>query len=243
MRMPSSRFLIFASILPVSALAALLLYAQAGGDLKPLRAIRDPFPVFTDVAVDPEANIAVMSDENLFSLRTYDRNNPDAPPNAVSDPRSVITGPKSEVDFVCGVAVDPVHHELYGANNDTNSVLMAFKYGTNGEVPPVRKINAAATGTWGVALDLKNDEVAVTVEHINQVEVYRREGIGDEKPLRIIQGPNTGISDPHGIAIDAEHNELFVANHSSYHEVKTGEADPNAAVAAFARGVEAPQVL
>src|SRR2546427_6251995 len=133
MPMPSSRFLIFVSILPVSGLAVLLLYAQAGGDLKPLRAIRDPFPVFTDVAVDAEANLAVMSDENLFSLRTYDRNNPDAPPNAVSDPRSVITGPKSEVDFVCGVAVDPVHHELYGANNDTNSVLMAFKYGTNGE--------------------------------------------------------------------------------------------------------------
>src|SRR5437667_3455879 len=183
MRMRSSRFLIFASILPVIALAVLFLYAQAGGDLKPLRAIRDPFPVFTDVAVDSESNIAVMSDENLFSLRTYDRNNPDAPLNAVSDPRSVITGPKSEVDFVCGVAVDPIHRELYGANNDTDSILMAFKYGTNGEVAPARKIETAATGTWGVALDLKNDEVAVTVEHINQVEVYRREAGEKEKPV------------------------------------------------------------
>jgi DNA-binding beta-propeller fold protein YncE len=243
MRTRLRRSLILVSILPVFTLAALWLYAQAGGDLKPLRAIRDPYPVFTDVAVDPESNIALMSDENLFSLRTYDRNNPDAPANAVSDPRAVITGPKSEVDFVCGVAIDPVHRELYGANNDTDSVLMAFKYGTNGEVPPARKIETAATGTWGVALDLKNDEVAVTVEHINQVEVYRRDAGEKEKPVRIIQGPNTGIADPHGIAIDAEHNELFVANHSSYHEVRTGEADPNAAAAAFARGDEAPQVL
>ena len=94
---------------------------------------------------------------------------------------------------------------------------------------------------WGVALDLKNDEVAVTVEHINQVEIYRREAKDKEKPLRIIQGPNTGMSDPHGIAIDAEHDELFVANHTSYHEVGTGEADPNAVSAAFARGEEAPQ--
>src|SRR5438128_4334284 len=241
MRTRSRKLLIFGSLLPVCGLAALFLYAQAGGDLKPLRTVKDPYPVFTDVAVDPEANIAVMSDENLFSLRTYDRNNPDAPLNAVSDPRTVITGPKSEVDFVCGVAIDPIHREIYGANNDTDSILMAFKYGTNGEVPPARKVDVAARGTWGVALDLKNDEVAVTVEHINQVEIYRREAKDKEKPLRIIQGPNTGMSDPHGIAIDAEHDELFVANHTSYHEVGTGEADPNAVSAAFARGEEAPQ--
>jgi DNA-binding beta-propeller fold protein YncE len=243
MRTRLQRSLIFVSILPVCAMAALFLYAQARGNLKPLRAIKDPYPVFTDVAVDPESNIALMSDESLFSLRTYDRNNPDAPPNAVSDPRTVITGPKSEVDFVCGVALDPVHRELYSANNDTDSVLMAFKYEANGEVPPARKVEAAARGTWGVALDLKNDEIAVTVEHINQVEVYRREAKEKDKPLRIIQGPHTGMSDPHGIAVDAEHDELFVANHTSYHEVGTGEADPNAASAAFARGEEAPQDL
>src|ERR1700741_2977470 len=101
MRTRSTKSLIFISILPASLFAALWLYAQADGDLKPLRAIKDPYPVFTDVAVDPESNIALMSDENLFSLRTYDRNNPDAPLNAISDPRTVIAGPKSEVDFVC----------------------------------------------------------------------------------------------------------------------------------------------
>src|ERR1051326_4742530 len=87
---------------------------------------------------------------------------------------------------------------------------MAFKYGANGEVPPARKMNAAARGTWGVALDLKNDEIAVTVEHINQVEIYRREATEKDKPLRIIQGPNTGMSDPHGIAIDTENVSILV---------------------------------
>src|SRR4051812_13017517 len=162
MRIRSRALIIGASLVPVCALTALLLYAQAGGDLTPLRIIRDPFPVFTDVAVDPESNIVVMSDENLFSLRTYDRNAPDPPPaGAVADPRTVITGPKSEVDFVCGVAIDPLHREIYGANNDTDSKLMAFKYGATGEVPPARAVATASTGTWGVALDLKNDEVAV----------------------------------------------------------------------------------
>ena len=94
MRTRSRKLFIIGSIVPICGIAALLL-AQAGGDLKPLRAIKDPFPVFTDVAVDSESNIAVMSDENLFSLRTYDRNNPDAPLNAVSDPRSVYVRPRA----------------------------------------------------------------------------------------------------------------------------------------------------
>jgi len=244
MRKLQKTFLIVGSLFPIFALAALLLYAQAGGDLKPLRVVKDPFPVFTDVAVDPDSNIALLSDENLFSLRTYDRNNPDPPaPNVVSDPRTVIVGPKTEVDFVCGVAIDPVHREFYGANNDTDSKVVAFKYGAAGEVPPVRQLTTASNGTWGIALDLKNDEVAVTVEHINRVSVYRREAVGDEKPRRIIQGPHTGLSDPHGIDIDAEHNELFVANHSSYHEVGAGEENQNAASAAFARGEEVPNAL
>src|SRR3954464_1863079 len=79
MRTRSRKLLVVGLLLPVFGLAAILLYAQAGGNLTPLRVVKDPFPVFTDVAVDPESNIVAVSDENLFSLRTYDRNNPDAP--------------------------------------------------------------------------------------------------------------------------------------------------------------------
>ena len=162
----------------------------------------------------------------------------DAPLNAVSDPRTVISGPKSEVDFVCGVAVDPIHRELYGANNDTDSAVMAFKYGTNGEVPPARKIETAATGTWGVALDLKNDEVAVTVEHINRVEVYRREAVGDEKPLRIIQGPHVKFGG-NRLDVDPVHNEIFLPEGS---RIRVYPRDGNGDVAPI-RTIEGPDTL
>ena len=91
-----------------------------------------------------------------------------------------------------------------------------------------------------MALDLTNNEVAVTVQHINKVEVYRREAKDDDKPLRIIQGQETGLSDPHGIFVDARNNELFVANHDSYHEVLTGESERNADAATIARGTFEP---
>jgi DNA-binding beta-propeller fold protein YncE len=223
----------------VGAPAALFLFSQRG-NLAPVRAVQDPYPVFADIAVDPDSNLVAVADENKFSLRTYDRQ---LNTNDVADPRTVVTGTKSGIDFICGVAVDPTNKQLYTANNDTAADLMVFNYDARGDVPPDRVLTPASTGTWGVALDLVHDEVAVTVQHVNKVAVYRRLASGEEKPLRIIQGPQTGLSDPHGLGIDPENNEIFTANHDSYHEVLTGEDDRNAVTAQIARGTATAQNL
>jgi DNA-binding beta-propeller fold protein YncE len=224
----------------VAGPAALILFAQLRDNIAPIRSVQDPYPVFADLAVDPDANIVAVADENKFSLRTYDR---DLRTTDVADPRTVLTGTKSGIDFVCGVAVDAAHKEIYTANNDTAADVMVFNYDAQGNMPPDRLFTPAATGTWGIALDLPHDEVVVTVQHVNKVAVYRRLAKGDEKPLRIIQGPDTGLADPHGVAIDSENNELFVANQDSYHEVLTGQADPNAVTARIARGTVTPEEL
>jgi DNA-binding beta-propeller fold protein YncE len=179
-----------------------------------------------------------VTDENLFSLRTYDR---DLNSNEVADPRTVISGTRTGVDFVCGVAIDPRNKEIFSVNNDTAADMMVFKYGDNGNVSRTRGLRAASATTWGVSLDLVHDEVAVTIESSNKVAVFRREAEGDEKPLRIIQGPSTGLADPHGIFVDSQNNEIFVANHDAYHE-PSGNDDPNSTVAQMARGVAAPTV-
>jgi len=223
----------------VGAPAALFLFSQRG-NLAPVRAVQDPYPVFADIAVDPDSNLVAVADENKFSLRTYDRQ---LNTNDVADPRTVVTGTKSGIDFICGVAVDPTNKQLYTANNDTAADLMVFNYDAHGDVPPDRVLTPASTGTWGVALDLVHDEVAVTVQHVNKVAVYRRLASGEEKPLRIIQGPQTGLSDPHGLGIDPENNEIFTANHDSYHEVLTGEDDRNSVTAQIARGTATAQNL
>ena len=220
--------------------AVLLLFSQLGGNIAPIRTVQDPYPVFADIAVDPDSNLLAVADENKFSLRTYDR---DLVASGVADPRTVLTGTKSGIDFVCGVAVDSVNKQIYTANNDTAADLMVFNYDSRGNVPPERVLTPASTGTWGIALDLPHDEVAVTIQHVNKVSVYRRLASGEEKPLRIIQGPDTGLSDPHGVAIDSQNNEIFVANHDSYHEVLSGEADRNAVTSRIARGTVTPGEL
>jgi DNA-binding beta-propeller fold protein YncE len=227
------RPLLIVLALLLSASAALAFFFQVNVSDAPIRSVRDRFPVFADVAVDADANIVAVTDENLFSLRTYDR---DLLTNDVADPRTVITGNKSRVDFVCGVAVDPINKELYAINNDTAADMVVFKYDASGNVPASRTLRPAPVSTWGVALDLKHDEVAVTVEQINKVLVYRRLAQGDEKPLRIIQGTNTGLADPHGIYVDAENDEIIVANHDSYHEESLSQEQSTTVQAELARG-------
>jgi len=214
--------------------AVLFLFSQLRGEIVPIRSVQDPFPVFTDVAVDPEANIVAVSDENLFSLRTYDR---DLSSNAVADPRTVIRGNRTGIDFVCGIALDPVNKQIYAVNNDTAADMMVFNYDANGNVPRSRSLKAAAVATWGVSLDLKNDEVAVSIQSLNKVSIYRRLADEDEKPLRVIMGPNTGLSDPHGLSIDSQNDEIFVANHDSYREPSADQDDPNSVQAQLARGI------
>src|SRR5262249_50734479 len=214
--------------------AALILFSQLGVDIAPTRGVQDPLPVFRVVAVDPDANIIAVSDENRFSLRTYDR---DLASNAVADPRTVIQGNRTGIDFVCGVAIDPVNKQIYAVNNDTAADMMVFNYDANGNVPRSRSLRAAAATTWGVSLDLANDEVAVSIQSLNKVAVYRRLAEEDEKPLRVIMGPKTGLSDPHGLFVDPQNDEIFVANHDSYHEPSPDQDDPNSAQAQLARGL------
>jgi DNA-binding beta-propeller fold protein YncE len=35
--------------------------------------------------------------------------------------------------------------------------------------------------------------------------------------LRFIQGPNTGLADPHGLVVDSQNDEIFVANQGNWH--------------------------
>jgi DNA-binding beta-propeller fold protein YncE len=48
--------------------------------------------------------------------------------------------------------------------------------------------------------------------HPPSITVHSSKANGDARPLRTIQGPNTQLNWPSGIAIDEERGELFVAN-------------------------------
>jgi DNA-binding beta-propeller fold protein YncE len=192
--------------------------APATSDAKPIRTINDPYPTFAGIAVDPVNHEVVVSDENRFSLLVYDRTLDMA---GVAEPKRRITGHETRLEFICGVAIDPRSREIYTVNNDTMDNMIVFGADARGDAKPSRELKVDH-GAWGISLDLQNEEVAITTQHINKISVYSRTAQGKDVPLRIVQGPATGLADPHGLVIDSKNNEIVVANHGSWHLEGTG---------------------
>ncbi len=198
-----------------------LVYAQGGGDREtvvieraPIRFIKDPYPSLSAVAVNPENNMLVVTDENLFQILEYDIRD-DTPASALfTEPRRIISGPNTYAEMMCGVYIDPVTSEIYVVNNDTQDWLPVFSPDARGNASPSR-LMAAPHGTFGIAMHEQRQEMFLTVQHQNAVYVYRKGAEGEAEPLRVLRGNDTQLEDPHGIAIDAESNLMFVSNYGN----------------------------
>lgn len=187
---------------------------MSGNDIPPVRYVVDPYPTYNGVAVDVENNRVVMSDENRKSVLVYDRTRGNNS-TAVTAPLRQIMGPKTEIGFISGVEVDPSRRELYAVNNDIEDRIVVFDYDAQGNLKPKRRLYVPHQA-WGVSLNPSRDEIAVSVQQLSMVAIYRREAAALEAPLRIIKGPHTGMADTHGVRWDAVHHEIAVANHGNY---------------------------
>lgn len=185
-----------------------------GGDIPPVRYVIDPYPTFNGIAIDPDNNRVLMTDENRKSLLIYDRASGSAS-RSVTQPVQQVIGPATGLGFVAGVALDPVSREVYVADNDIEDTVVVFSYDVRGNAKPKRYLFVPHQ-TWGVSLNRSSDELAISVQQLNMIAIYRREAQRLEAPVRIIRGPQSGMADPHGIYWDTVHNEIAVANHGNY---------------------------
>jgi DNA-binding beta-propeller fold protein YncE len=148
-----------------------------------------------------------------------------APTDRIMEPRRRIAGARADMGMVCGVAVSPETGELYTVSGETGTLLV-YPLTANGDVAPERRLRGSIPrASAGVYLELKNDELYITTQHVNRISVYPRTFREDEEPRRFIQGPKTGLADPHGVYVDPETNEIFVTNHGHFREVVTGEGE------------------
>src|SRR5439155_15849749 len=81
-----------------------------GGNIPPTGNVQDTWPTFDGLAVDPDNDIVVMSDENRHGLLLYDRTAGSAS-TKVTEPRGRIIGPRVKLGFVAGVTVNPKRRE------------------------------------------------------------------------------------------------------------------------------------
>ena len=183
-------------------------------DRPPVRVIRDPHPTFSAVAVDPVNNEIVVQDENLFQIMVYDRMTNTPPRAALSEPKRVISGHETKVEFNCGLYIDPTTGDIYSVNNDTLDTLTVFSRNAKGNAHPSRELETPH-GTYGIAVDERAQELFLTVQHENAVIVYRKMAQGDEDPVRTLRGPRAKLADPHGLGLDTKNGWIFVANYGN----------------------------
>ena len=195
------------------------LSAQSGTVISdPLRVIRDPYPAFSAVAVDMVRDEVAVTDENNFQILVYDRLDNTPPTAAMTKPKRVISGPHTEIEFQSGLYIDQTTGDIFASNNDTRDKVVVFSRQAEGDVPPDRWFQTPH-GTFAITADEQNQELFLTVQHDSAVVVYNKMAGEEEAPLRLLQGNRTRLADPHGIAVDAERNFMFVANYGSTHEV------------------------
>src|SRR5439155_7820444 len=104
---------------------------------RPTRVLKDAFPSYSAVGVDVVHNEVILAAENHLSLMIHDRTQ-NTPPTVRSEPRRVIHGLNTDLEFVCGVYVDPASGDVYGINNDTLNKLAVFSRRANGNAAPER---------------------------------------------------------------------------------------------------------
>ena len=180
----------------------------------PDRKIQDKYSAFAAIGVDPTRNEVTVTDENLFKVLTFDRLENTPAGAEASKPKRVLEGDNTMIEFQSGLFIDPNNGDIYAPNNDTVDTLVVFSHGSDGDVKPKRALQTPH-GTFGIAVHDARGEMFLTTQHDASVVVFRKEADKGEAPIRLLQGSDTGLADPHGIAIDPRSEVFFVANYGS----------------------------
>lgn len=184
-----------------------------------VRNILDTDPIYTSVTVDTRNNEVFLQDSNTWSIRIFNRlENTPLTANR-TEPKRVISGPKTDVQFNSCVYVDPKNGDIYSVENDIGDSVVVFSQNANGDVEPKRKLHVTHRA-YAMAVDEENEEFYLSVQYPPQVAVYRKTASGEEKPLRLLQGESTRLSDAHGIALDPKNKLLFVNNWGNISDYK-----------------------
>ena len=195
-------------------------------NVTPVRTIADPNPAFRAVVIDAEhGEVFIANDKESAGTSILVYPTEFQPTDRIMEPKRRIAGPKADIGMVCGLALSPQNGELYTISGETGTVNV-YPMDANGNVGPARRLSGIIPRSGaGVFLDAPHDELVITTQHANRINVYRREFTENEEPLRYIQGPDTGLADPHGIFVDSTTNAFFVTNHGNYHAVVPGECE------------------
>jgi hypothetical protein len=193
-----------------------------------VRELLDTAPIFSSVGVDDVRNEVYLQDSNLWSIRVYGRTDNAKPGDPPTEPRRIISGDNSQIQFNSCVWVDPGSGDIYSVENDTGDSIVVFPNRATGDPKPTRKLHVTHRAQ-SMALDNDTGELFLSVQYPPQVAVYSKTANGEDKPVRLIEGPKTNLSDVHGLALDTRNKLLYInswGNISDYRVAGSGRFEP-----------------
>ena len=144
---------------------------------RPTTTIRDPRNTFAGLVIDPVRNEVVIAEENNFSLLVYDRLKNTPPTAALSEPKRMIQGENTFLEYACGVYVDPATGDIYGINNDTLNWMTVFDRNAKGNASPNRKL-ATPLSSFAIVADEETQELLMTIQDDHAVVTFKKIGEG-----------------------------------------------------------------
>jgi hypothetical protein len=185
------------------------------------RTIKDTYPIYSSIAVDPARDEVVLQDTNLFGIKVFNRLD-NTPPNVESTtPKRVIQGERTHCEYNNGLTIDSRTGDVYSVAMDTEDNVLVFSHDSGGDVAPIRILKTPHRN-FASGLDEENHELFVTIQYPPKVVVYRKDASGEEKPLRVLEGPHTLLHDTHGLALDLKRRLMIVGSWGN-------SSDPNVA--------------
>ena len=194
---------------------------------RPLRAVGDPYGLYSAVGVDLVNDEVILQDENHFRILVYNRTANTSSGDLMTEPKRVISGDRTNLMLNSGLYVDPKNGDIYTVNNDSIDSTVVFSRQAKGNVAPDRDLHTPH-GSFGIAVDEEDHEMFLTIEHSHAVVVFPKMANAEDNPIRYLQGDRTGLGDPHGIALDTKNDLIFVTNFGSTNTMRRREAGTNA---------------
>ncbi len=197
---------------------AIIVFADdANGEVEPLRTISGPLTelpsVFTLMLDRVHREIWVSGCLGSTSILVFSMDDVNEVP-----PLRKISGASTGLVNACSTLLDLLHDELYVI--DAAGAVRVFPRLADGDVAPTRTISGALASLNQPAmgyLDLVNDELYVVnfsngIPAVPRVRVFARAADGNVAPIRTLGLTGSGISNPRGLLVDLEQDELIVIN-------------------------------
>jgi DNA-binding beta-propeller fold protein YncE len=194
---------------------------DADGNVKPKRVLDVPHQAW-GLSINPVRKEIAVSVEGPRQIVIYAQN-----ATGSAAPLRMIRGPKTGLGDPHGVVFD-------GKNNE---ILVANHGNQNGRETLPGTVTGGRRGTPGALVGGRFDEPSITV--------YGGEATGDVAPIRRIQGAKTGLNWPMALTLDADHDEMAVANSGDssiriFSRTATGDVAPVRVIKGPRTGIRGP---